>query len=99
MPDVYSRLAADLPALVESGAVTKESADAILARYRPESEESHSSKLVPILSIIGSVFVGAGFVLYFAANWDTFPDWGKFAILLTATISVHAAANVLLYRR
>lgn len=100
MADVYSRLSADLPALVESGAVSKKSAEALLAHYRPDSEDAERpSRLVPILSIIGAVFVGAGFVLYFAANWDTFQDWAKLAILLVATLATHAAAYVLLYSR
>ncbi|MDQ1343994.1 MAG: hypothetical protein QG650_714 [Patescibacteria group bacterium] len=99
MSDFFSKLSSDLPKLVESGVVTKAAAGKLLAHYRNELEESRTSKLVPILSILGSVFVGVGFILYFAANWETFSDWGKLALLTAATVSVYAAAYALLFVR
>lgn len=79
--------------------MTKSQAERLLTHYRLKPEEPASSKLVPILSVIGATFVGVGFILYFASNWDLFSDWQKLAILVTATVSVHAAAFVLLYVR
>lgn len=79
--------------------MTKSQAERLLTHYRLKPEEPTSSKLVPILSVIGATFVGVGFILYFASNWDLFSDWQKLAILVTATVSVHAAALVLLYVR
>lgn len=99
MSDFFSKLQADMPALIESGVVTKPQAAKLLAHYQAEADEPTASKLVPILSIIGSVFVGAGFVLYFASNWDIFPDWAKLAILVTAVVATYAAAFVLLFVR
>lgn len=98
MSDFFSKLSEDVPELVASGVMTKAQAEKLLAHYREESERK-PSRLVPILSILGSVFVGLGFILYFAANWDSFSDVAKLAILSVATLSVHAAAYVMLYVR
>lgn len=99
MSDFYEKLAADMPALIDTGIVTKSQAERLLTHYRLKPEEPTSSKLVPILSIIGATFVGVGFILYFASNWNLFSDWQKLAILATATASSHAAAYVLLFLR
>lgn len=79
--------------------MTKSQAERLLTHYRLKPEEPASSKLVPILSIIGATFVGVGFILYFASNWNVFSDWQKLAILVTATFSTYAAAYVLLFVR
>lgn len=79
--------------------MTKSQAERLLTHYRLKPEEPASSKLVPILSIIGAAFVGIGFILYFASNWNLFSDWQKLAILVTATVSTYAAAYVLLFVR
>lgn len=99
MSDIYHKLESDMPVLLATGVVTKSQAERLLGHYRLESESSKDSKLVPILSIIGSVFVGVGFILYFAANWDTFSNYGKLAILLSAMVVSSAAAYVLLFVR
>ncbi len=99
MSDIYHKLESDMPVLLATGVVTKSQSERLLAHYRIESESSKNSKLVPILSIIGSVFVGVGFILYFAANWDTFSNYGKLALLLGTMAVSSMAAYVLLFVR
>lgn len=99
MSDVYSKLQSDMPLLIATGVVTKSQSERLLNHYRMESESAKDSKLVPILSIIGAVFVGVGFILYFAANWDTFSDYAKLALLVTTVAVSYLAAYVLLFVR
>lgn len=94
------RLERSVPDWVERKFLTKAAAAKLLAYERDrEHAEPTSSKLVIFLSIIGSVFVGLGFILYFAANWDTMSDFTKFALLVVSTLSVSLAAYFCLYVR
>lgn len=96
------RLHGELSDWVEKKLVTKAASEKIFeyaVLKEASQEEGTVSKLVPFLSIIGSAFVGVGFILYFAANWNTMSDLFKFGLLVVATAAVSLAAYVCLFVR
>ncbi|MFN2468243.1 MAG: DUF2157 domain-containing protein, partial [Gaiellaceae bacterium] len=48
------------------------------------------------LGILGSAAIGAGIILFFAANWSDIPRWLRFGILLAGLVAVLGAAFWLL---
>ena len=96
------RLEKELPEWVKKKFITASGAEKALAFTRQteaDNEENAVSKFLPFLTIIGAVFVGLGFVLYFAANWDVMSDLSKFALLVLATLAVSVAAYLCLYAK
>lgn len=69
------------------GQITPEQRTAILALY-PEEPGAERDRLILILSILGALLVGAGVILYFAANW---PRLGA-GVKVTAILAAIAAA-------
>ncbi len=95
----HTKLERSVSEWVERKVIPKKSGDAILAFERSRETEGDASKLVPFLATIGAVFVGLGFILYFAANWDTMSNFFKLAVLSVATFAVTLAAFFCLYVR
>jgi len=64
-------LRAELPALVASGTISAENAQAIERYYEGKTSGSHKVGFI-LLATIGSILVAAGIVLLIAHNWDDF---------------------------
>ena len=74
------RLQPEVDEWVEEGLITREQAEAILVRYESEGR----SRIVTAISLLGAVLIGAGIVLYLAANWVDLSRSVRTVILLVA---------------
>jgi len=97
------RLPSELSRWEAGGLITPEQGQAILGSY-PSSESAPQSRqaqgrLVTGLSVIGSVLVGLGIILFFAANWDGIDRWPKLVIILAAIVVAHGLGYYLRYHR
>lgn len=58
--------------------------DLLSRRY--EGKKAPELKLVAILGILGAVLVGAGVILFVAANWELLPKFLKLTLLFVSTL-------------
>lgn len=87
---------------VEEGIISREQAEKIVSRYKiiEEAEEkAGSSKLITVISIMGSLLVGIGIILFIASNWGMIPKWGKLFIIFASLFSSYALGYFLRYER
>ncbi|MCH7737390.1 MAG: DUF2157 domain-containing protein [Chloroflexi bacterium] len=97
------RLPGELSRWESDGIITAEQSQAIRARYSaselaPKSYRARG-RLVTGLSVIGSVLVGLGVILFLAANWDGIDRWPKLALILVAIVFAHGLGYYLRYHR
>jgi uncharacterized membrane protein len=84
MASFENRIAGESRAWVADGLVTEEQAAAIRARYAGEAKAERRGRLVTALSLLGALAVGAGVILFFAANWSAIPKAARLVVLLAA---------------
>ena len=64
---------------VEKGTVTKDQAEIMLSDIAVKKKDTGMNKIVLIISIIGSVFIGLSVIFFVASNWEFIPitiaDW------------------------
>lgn len=68
---------------VQEGLISAEQRDAIVALY-PSESAGQRDRTVLIITILGSLLVGAGVILFIAANWAAIPQWAKVSMILAA---------------
>ncbi|MDA1128223.1 MAG: DUF2157 domain-containing protein [Chloroflexi bacterium] len=97
------KLPRELSRWESDGIITSEQGQAILGSYSPSELAPASSRaqgrLVTSLSIVGSVLLGLGVILFFAANWDGIDRWPKVGIVLASIITAHGLGYYLRYHR
>ena len=96
------RLPREVSRWESDGIITSDQGQAILGGYSAAElapTERVQGRLVTGLSVIGSVLVGLGVILFFAANWDGIDRWTKIAIILASIIAAHGLGYYLRYHR
>ncbi len=86
----------------KDGLINEGQAHSILQRYgtSDKSEEAQRhGKLVAVLAILGSVLLGVGVILFFAANWPVMPRWVKVGTIFTAIFAAYAAGYWLAFEK
>lgn len=63
-------LYAEVPALIEEGILTQETADRLRMRYGNADEESRAPLALLVCSVLGAVLIGLGIILVLAHNWE-----------------------------
>ena len=91
-------LRAELPALVSSGTISAENAQAIERYYEASARGSHKVGFV-LLAVIGSILVAAGIVLLIAHNWDDFSRPIRSVIAFLPLLAAQALSAFVLMRR
>ena len=85
----------------DQGIISAEQARAIVSSYdlTPEVASSRRARgrLVTVLSICGSLLVGLGVIIFFAANWDEIPRAVRLAMILIGVPAVYALGYWLKY--
>jgi len=85
----YHRLQKEIELWLKEDIITLEQKEKILSRYhilRQADEKAGPGKLITTISILGSVLVGVGVILFIASNWSEIPRWGKLAIIFSSMI-------------
>lgn len=83
---------------VQHGIISDAQRAAILGLYPARAGEARD-RTVLIISILGSLLVGAGVILFFAANWPRIPAAVKVASILAATVGAYASGYYLQFVR
>jgi len=83
---------------VQAGLISAEQRDRIVGLY-PTQTGASRDRTVLILSILGSVLVGAGVILFFAANWQRIGSPVKVGAIMAAIIATYAAGYHLQFGR
>lgn len=91
------RLPKEADRWVQGGLITTEQRTQIVALY-PEPEAEGRDRTVLIFSILGSLLVGAGIILFFAANWPKIPAAIKVSAIMAAIIGSYASGYYLQVR-
>jgi uncharacterized membrane protein len=85
----------------DRGIITAEQAASIAAEYDVPAnlalDERRRSRLVSVLAILGSLLVGLGIILFFAANWDQLPRLLRLAIIMVGIPAVYGTGYWLRY--
>jgi uncharacterized membrane protein len=91
------RLTREMESWLKEGLITPEQKEKIAARYRvlKEAEEKAGpGKLVTTITVLGSVLVGLGVILFIAANWSEIPRWGKLSVIFVSMLEVTASVSI-----
>ena len=91
-----SRLRSEIERWVSDGIITPEQRDSILGRY-PQSEAAGRDRTILILTLLGSLLVGAGVILFFAANWPKLSAGFKLAAVVAAVMGSYGAGYFFQY--
>ncbi|NWF94441.1 MAG: DUF2157 domain-containing protein [Syntrophaceae bacterium] len=84
------RLEKEAEIWVEEGLISPIQRDRIVSRYRvlkEADEKAGPGKLITTLSILGSILVGVGVILFVASNWSLIPKWGKLGIIFSSMMA------------
>jgi uncharacterized membrane protein len=83
----YHKLQKEIELWLRENIITPEQKDKILSRYhilKQADEKAGPGKLITTISVLGSVLVGIGVILFIASNWSEIPRWGKLAIIFSS---------------
>ena len=102
--DFLARLPAEVQNWQDQGIISPEQGWAIISGYQapphtPVAVHRAQGRLVTILAILGSVLVGLGVILFFAANWQEIPRPVKLAMILIAIPAAYGIGYWLRYWR
>lgn len=97
-----NKLKREIKLWVSEGIITSEQETKILSRYKvlAEAEEKvTSSKLITVISVMGSVLVGIGLILFIASNWRMIPRFGKISIIFLSLFSSYSLGYYFRYEK
>ncbi|HYF96358.1 MAG TPA: DUF2157 domain-containing protein [Symbiobacteriaceae bacterium] len=83
---------------VRAGLITAEQRAAILKLY-PAPGAGGRERTILIFTLLGSLLVGAGVILFFAANWPVLPAFVKVGAILAAVVGAYGSGYYLQYVR
>jgi uncharacterized membrane protein len=102
-PEFLGDLQTEVTGWRAAGIISSDQARRILGLYvaGPGSSTSGAAggRLITALGILGSILVGVGVILAFAANWDGIAREAKIALVLVATLTAYGAGYWLRYAR
>lgn len=100
--DFFRRLQEEIEIWLKEGLISHEQKTKILSRYRLISEvekKAAPGKLITTITILGSILIGVGVILFVAANWSEIPKWGKLFIIFSSMFMSYGAGFYLRYEQ
>jgi len=82
-------LKSEVPLWLEAGVIEKAKASTLLSMY-PVSESSN--RLITIISILGSILVGLGVLLFVGSNWQAMSAFTKLSLICGFVVTVNLIA-------
>lgn len=83
---------------LREGLINPEQASKMLRDIGQYKEEASFNKIIIALSIIGSLFLGIGAILFVASNWQLIPSAIKIAFAVGCTFSAYIVGYLLKYK-
>ena len=96
------KLGREIEHWVDESLVSPEQKDRILARYAAlatAEEKAGPGKLITTITVLGSILVGVGVLLFVASNWSQVPRWGKLSLIFSSLIASYAIGYYLRYEK
>jgi uncharacterized membrane protein len=93
-----SLLADETTRWVQQGVIDEGQREAILSLY-PAPAAGGRERTILIFTILGSLLVAAGIILFFASNWPRIPAAVKVAAILAAVVGAYGTGYFLQFRR
>ncbi len=84
------KLEQEIDLWLKEGIIIPAQRDRILARYKllkKAEEKAGPGKLITTISILGSILVGVGVILFIASNWSAIPKWGRLFIVFSSMLA------------
>jgi uncharacterized membrane protein len=94
------RLEQEIKLWLKEGIILPEQKERILARYKvlkKADEKAGPGRLITTISILGSILIGVGIILFIASNWSAIPQWGRLAIIFSSMIASYGFGFYLRY--
>jgi uncharacterized membrane protein len=88
------KLEREIELWLKEGVLLPEQKERILARYRlikRADEKAGPGKLITTISILGSILVGVGVILFIASNWSAIPKWGRLLIVFFSMLASYGS--------
>ena len=85
---------------VKEGIILPDQKERILGRYqllKTADEKAGPGKLITTVSILGSILVGVGVILFIASNWSVLPNWGRLFIVFSSMLASYGFGFYLRY--
>jgi uncharacterized membrane protein len=85
---------------LKEGIILPDQKERILARYRllkTADEKAGPGKLITTISILGSILVGVGVILFIASNWSAIPNWGRLLVVFSSMLASYGFGFYLRY--
>ncbi len=96
------KLRKEIDLWLSDGLISSEQKRSILARYSAlaaADEKAGPGKLVTTISVLGSILIGLGILLFIGSNWSAIPVWSKLFIIFAAMLVSYAAGFYLRYEK
>jgi uncharacterized membrane protein len=96
------RLEQEIELWLREGLIAPDQKDKLLARYRvlkEADEKAGPGKLITTLSILGSILIGIGAILFIASNWSLIPKWGKLFIVFSSMLTSYGLGFYFRYEK
>lgn len=84
---------------LENELITQDQASKMLADISSTQKDEGMHKFIIAVSVIGSILLGIGIILFIASNWWLLPKFAKIAILLGFTFGTHITGYILQYQK
>jgi uncharacterized membrane protein len=97
--EFYRRLKEEVEEWRRDGIISGDQAEVILRRYGVEERGFRPGKVITALSILGTVLVGVGVILFFASNWKRIPDFYKVALLFIITFGTYTIGYIMRFEK
>ena len=94
------KLEQELDLWLKEGILLPDQKERIIARYRllkKADEKAGPGKLITTLSILGSILVGVGVILFIASNWSAIPNWGRLFVVFSSMLASYGIGFYLRY--
>jgi len=96
----HRKLKQEIEVWLREKIITPEQRDRILARYqvlKEADEKAGPGRLITTITILGSILIGVGVILFMAANWSEIPRWGKLGIIFSSMLGSYGLGYYLRY--
>jgi len=96
------RLKEEVELWLEEGIISSEQKERLLDRYEVLEEADESAgpgRLITTVSMLGSVLIGAGIILFIASNWAAIPRWGKLFMIFSSMLTCYGLGYYVGYEK